>query len=81
MITEKTFIDSVEVTENGCVFLREVTQFFDGDEVVSVKYHRKSFTPDQDISNEPKEIVDICTSARTTKAVATYNATLVKSEV
>lgn len=81
MTTEKTFIDSVEITENGCVFLREVTQVADGDKIVSVKYHRKSFTPDQDISNESKEILDICTSARTAQAVATYNATLVKSEV
>jgi hypothetical protein len=78
MTAKKLSIDCVEITETGCVFLREVTEIFDGDKVVSMSYHRKSFTPDQDISNELKEIVDICTAARTPEAISNYKTTLVK---
>jgi hypothetical protein len=73
-LTETKVIDSITVTENGIVQIREATRILkDGDEIAKT-YHRSSLTPGQDLTGQPAQVVAICNAAWTDEVVAAYQA-------
>jgi hypothetical protein len=56
-------IDQIFVNAENIVFIRESNiVILDGVEI-SRTYHRTSLTPDQDVSNWPQKVQDICAAA------------------
>jgi hypothetical protein len=80
-LTEKVEIDRIEVTENGIVQVREATRIMKDGEQVAQTYHRWSFTPGQDVSDQPDNVKAICQAAWTPEIIAAYQAQLEASRL
>jgi hypothetical protein len=73
-LTKETVVDQITVTENGIVLVREITRIMDDGKELSKQYHRSSFTPDSDVSAQPKNVKDICALTWTPEVIAAYEA-------
>ena len=71
-LTKEVAVDQITVTENGIVLVRETTTIKEDGVELSKKYHRTSFTPDQDISNQPEKVQAICNAAWTPEVRQAY---------
>jgi hypothetical protein len=71
-LTKEVAVDQITVTENGIVLVRETTTIKEDGVELSKKYHRTSFTPDQDISSQPANVVAICNAAWTPEVRQAY---------
>lgn len=76
MITKKTAIDQITVTENGVVLYREVTRIMESDVELAKTYHRSSLTPGLDLTDVPEKVVAICNTAWTPEIIVAYQAAL-----
>jgi hypothetical protein len=77
MTIEKTkVVDQITVTENGIVLYREATRIMEDGVQLSQTYHRTSLTPNQDLANQPANVVAICNTVWTAEVVAAYQAQL-----
>jgi len=59
-------IDQIAVDPNGVILVREITD--------AGGYHRSSFYPGQDVSDQPQEVKDACANAWTPEVIAAYEA-------
>ena len=75
-LTETKVIDKIEVVENGIVQVREATRIMKDGEQIAQTYHRWSFTPGQDVSDQPANVQAIAQAAWTPEVVAAYQAQL-----
>ena len=73
-LTKEIAVDQITVTENGIVLVRETTTIKEDGVELSKKYHRSSFTPGQDVSEQPANVQAICAAAWTTEVIAAYEA-------
>ncbi len=73
-LTKQTVIDKIEVLETGIVQVREVTRIMEDSKELSSSYHRWMFTPGQDLTGQPANVVAICNAAWTEEVVAAYQA-------
>lgn len=73
-LTKQTAVDQITVTENGIVLVREVIKIIEDGVEISKQYHRSSFTPDSDVSAQPKNVKDICALTWTPEVIAAYKA-------
>lgn len=74
MITKEKVIDQITITENGIILVREVTRIIEDGNEISKAYHRLSFTPGQDVSNQPENVKSICNVAWTSEVISAYQA-------
>ena len=75
-LTKEIAVDQITVTENGIVLVRETTTIKEDGVELSKKYHRTSFTPGQDLTGQPANVVAICNAAWTAEVIAAYEAQL-----
>lgn len=73
-LTENKVIDQITVTENGIVLVREVTRIIKDGAAIAENYHRSSYTPGQDLTGVPANVVAICNVAWTQDVIDAYNA-------
>ena len=73
-LTKEVAVDQITVTENGIVLIRETTTIKEDGVEISKKYHRSSFVPEQDVSDQPANVQTICAAAWTPEVIAAYQA-------
>jgi hypothetical protein len=79
-LTKEVAVDQITVTENGIVLVRETTTIKEDGVELSKKYHRSSFTPGQDVSEQPANVQAICAAAWTTEVIAAYEAAVAAAQ-
>jgi predicted ThiF/HesA family dinucleotide-utilizing enzyme len=62
-LEKQILVDQITVTENGTVFVREVTRIMEDKVEISKQYHRTSFDKGADVSAQPQQVQDICAAA------------------
>jgi hypothetical protein len=75
-LTKEQVIDKVEVVENGTLQVRQVTRIMEDGKELSSSYHRWSYAPGSDISEQPANVQAIAAAAWTPEVVAAYEAQL-----
>jgi len=73
-LTKEVVIDKVEVVENGTLQVREVTRILEDGKQLSSSYHRWSFVPGSDVSDQPANVQAIAAAAWTPEVIAAYEA-------
>ena len=73
-LTKEQVIDKVEVVENGTLQVRQVTRIMEDGKQLSSSYHRWSFTPGSDVSDQPANVQAIANAAWTQQIIAAYEA-------
>jgi hypothetical protein len=69
------FIDNIKADSQGFVFARKVTRT-PTEEGISDSYHRVSFYPGQDVSDQDNEIQMKCTEVWTASVIEDYKKSL-----
>lgn len=75
-LSENTKIDKIEIVESGVVIVREVTTIEKDGVVMAQNFHRTSFVPGQDISNQSDQIKSLCETVWTPEVIANYTRIL-----
>jgi hypothetical protein len=73
-LTEIKVIDKIEVVENGIVQVREATRIMKDGGQIAQTYHRWSFAPGSDVSDQPANVQSICQAAWTPEVRQAYEA-------
>jgi hypothetical protein len=73
-LTKQQVIDKIEVVENGSLQIRQVTKIMEDGKELSSSYHRWSFAPGDDVSNQPANVQAIAAAAWTAEVIAAYQA-------
>lgn len=73
-LTKEVVIDKVEVVENGTLQVRQVTRIMEDGNQLSSSYHRWSFAPGSDVSDQPANVQAIAAAAWTPEVIAAYEA-------
>jgi len=71
-LTKEQVIDKVEVVENGTLQVRQVTRIMEDGKELSSSYHRWSFSPGSDVSDQPANVQAIAAAAWTAEVIAAY---------
>lgn len=71
-LIKEIVVDQITVTENGIVLVREVTRVMEDGEEISKQYHRSSFAPDSDVSEQPENVQAVCKAVWTPEVIAAY---------
>ena len=75
-LTKEQVIDKIEVVENGTLQVRQVTRIMEDGKELSSSYHRWSFAPGSDVSDQPANVQTIASAAWTPAVIAAYEAQL-----
>jgi len=59
-LTKRVVVDRVEVVNGNVVQVRERTEIVEGDEVISISYHRKTFAKGADYADETDLVRGVC---------------------
>ena len=78
-LTKEQVIDKVEVVENGTLQVRQVTRILEDGQQLSSSYHRWSFAPGSDISEQPSNVQAVAAAVWTAEVIAAYEAQLAAS--
>jgi len=73
-LTKQQVIDKIEVVENGSLQIRQVTKIMEDGKELSSSYHRWSFAPGDDVSDQPANVQAIAAAAWTAEVIAAYQA-------
>ena len=71
-LTERTFIDQIEVVRDFFIQIRQATIIERDGEFVSRTFHRWVLTPDMDISDQEQKVKDIANAAWTPEVRQAY---------
>jgi len=71
-LTERTFIDQIEVVRDWNIQVRQCTIIERDGQFVSNTFHRWVLKPDQDISGQEQKVQDICNAAWTPEVRQAY---------
>ena len=71
-LTERTFIDQIEVVQNWNIQVRQATIIERDGEFVSRTFHRWVLSPDMDISDQEQKVKDIANAAWTLEVCQAY---------
>jgi hypothetical protein len=80
-LTKVTAVDQITITENGIVLVREATRIMEDGKELSKTYHRASFAPESDVSEQPQNIQDICNISWTPEVIAAYKAQIEANKI
>jgi hypothetical protein len=67
-----TFVDLIEVIENGCIQVRTKTAIKEDGVEISSKFHRHVVEPGADVSGEDAKVQAIASSIHTAEVVEAY---------
>jgi len=80
-LTKEQVIDKIEVVENGSLQIRQVTKIIEDGKELSSSYHRWSFAPGDDVSNQPANVQAIAAAAWTAEVIVAYQAQVAARQV
>jgi len=80
-LTKEQTIDKIEVLENGVIQVRQVTKIMEDGKELSSSYHRWSFAPGDDVSDQPANVQAIAAAAWTDEVIAAYQAQVAARQV
>ena len=80
-LTKEQVIDKIEVVENGVLQVRQVTRIMEDGKQLSSSYHRWSFAPGDDVSDQPANVQAIAAAAWTAEVIAAYQAQVAAQRV
>jgi hypothetical protein len=80
-LTEQKIIDKIEVVENGTLQVREATRILKDGNQIAQTYHRWSFAPGSDVSDQPANVQAIATAAWTDAVIAAYQAQIAAQQL
>jgi len=80
-LTKEQTIDKIEVLENGVIQVRQVTKIMEDGKELSSSYHRWSFAPGDDVSDQPANVQAIAAAAWTPAVIAAYQARIAAQQV
>jgi hypothetical protein len=80
-LTKQQVIDKIEVVENGSLQIRQVTKIMEDGKELSSSYHRWSFAPGDDVSDQPANVQAIAAAAWTAEVIAAYQAQVAAQRV
>ena len=72
MLTKHTIIDQITIGEDKTIFVRHATSIIDDGIEISKTYHRDSFTPGIDVSDQDQSIIDIANLVWTQEVIDAY---------
>lgn len=72
MLEEQKVIDKIEVVENGTLQVREVTRILRDGEVIASTFHRSTFPPGSDVSQQPLNVQNIAQAVWTEEVLQAY---------
>ena len=75
-LEKKIEIDKIEIVENGILQIRQITRIIEDGEQLSSSYHRWSYPPGSDISDQPENIQAIAKLIWTKDVIAAYKQKL-----
>lgn len=75
-LTKKSTIDQITIEENGIILYRTANVVFEDDKEIVKDYVRTSLSPGQDLSEQPKNIVDIANLIWTEEIISAYKTYL-----
>jgi hypothetical protein len=76
-LQQTTVVDLIQVDESGSVLVRQRTDIFDDTtptNIIASQYHRDSFAPGSDLTDQPANVAAIANVAWTPKVIAAYQA-------
>jgi len=73
-LTKEQVIDKIEIVENGIMQVRQATRIMEDGKEISKTYHRWSFEPGTDVSEQPANVQAIAAAAWTPAVIAAYQA-------
>ena len=76
IITEVSTIDSIYVTEAGCIEVRRADKVFRDDEEIAKTYHRHVLVPGDDLGEQDPKVVAVATAVWTPEVIAAYQASV-----
>jgi hypothetical protein len=76
MLTEKKVLDKIEVVNGMFIQVREANIIEKDGVEIARTYHRWSFSPLDDLSEQPQEVIDIANVVWTDEVIAQYQAQL-----
>lgn len=79
-LSKSEYIDTITVDQYGSVFIRKTITVKEGDSVISNTYYRTSFSPGQDLTGQPANVVAIANAAWTPEVIAAYEAQIVNQQ-
>jgi hypothetical protein len=71
-LSKEQVIDKIEVVENGTLQVRQVTRIMEDGKELSSSYHRWSFTPGSDVSDQPANVQAIAAAAWTPGVITAW---------
>jgi hypothetical protein len=72
MLEKVTFVDRIEVVENGSVQVRIKTAIMEDGKQISGNFHRHVVAPGDDYSAEDAKVQAICAAVHTPEVIAAY---------
>lgn len=75
-LTKEQAIDKVEVLEDGTLQVRQITRIMEDGVQLSSSYHRWSYSPGDDITEQPDNVQAIASVVWTPEVVAAYQASI-----
>ena len=80
-LTKEQAIDKIEIVENGVLQVRQITRIMEDGKQLSSSYHRWSFVPGDDVSDQPANVQAIAAAAWTPAVIAAYEAQIAASQI
>ena len=73
-LNQVSVIDVIEVVENGILQIRQRNDIIEDttNQVIASTFHRTTFSPGDDISNQPERIRSIANAVWTPEVIAAY---------
>ena len=78
-LTETTKVDQIEITENNHIQVRIATIIEKDGTELTRNFHRCSFYPGSDVSNEDPKVQAIANAIWTEEVIAAYQASIADS--
>jgi len=73
METQKdTFVDQITVDKNGVVYVRTTEEISEESVVLSRKYSRSSFVPEQSVDDQPENVQAFCHATWTPEVISAF---------
>ena len=66
-------IDTIELVDGGLVQVRLADPVIKDGKMVGEKYHRSTFYPGQDVTNQLEAVQTFCSEAWTSEVITSYN--------
>jgi hypothetical protein len=79
-LSERAFIDKIEILENKTIGVREATIIERDGVVVSTTYHRWTFGPGEDISQMSADVQNIANLLWTPEVIAAYRESIMQNQ-